>query len=86
MSGRGTQRRRAADLPIFKEFGLGTVREGMRLEYRFETFNTFNHPQFCGPDTTFGSPNFGKTLYQCNGPARSTDSSKALLVGGQRAA
>jgi hypothetical protein len=57
-----------ADLSIFKEFGLGTVREGMRLEYRFETFNTFNHPQFCGPDTTFGSPTFGKIFYQCNGP------------------
>ena len=57
-----------ADLSIFKEFGLGTVREGMRLEYRLETFNTFNHPQFCGPDTTFGSPTFGKIFYQCNGP------------------
>ena len=57
-----------ADLSMFKEFGLGTVREGMRLEYRFETFNTFNHPQFCGPDTTFGSPTFGKIFYQCNGP------------------
>jgi hypothetical protein len=57
-----------ADLSMFKEFGLGTVREGMRLEYRLETFNTFNHPQFCGPDTTFGSPTFGKIFYQCNGP------------------
>ena len=57
-----------ADLSIFKEFGLGTVREGMRIEYRFETFNTFNHPQFCGPDTTFGSPTFGKIFYQCNAP------------------
>jgi hypothetical protein len=57
-----------ADLSIFKEFGLSTVREGMRLEYRFETFNTFNHPQFCGPDTTFGSDSFGKIFYQCNGP------------------
>jgi hypothetical protein len=57
-----------ADLSIFKEFGLRAVREGMRLEYRFETFNTFNHPQFCGPDTTFGSDTFGKIFYQCNGP------------------
>jgi len=56
------------DLSIFKEFGLSSVREGMRLEYRLETFNTFNHPQFCGPDTTFGSPTFGKISYQCNAP------------------
>ena len=38
-----------ADLSMFKEFGLGKVRDGMRLEFRFETFNAFNHPQFCGP-------------------------------------
>jgi hypothetical protein len=57
-----------ADLSIFKEFGLSPLREDMRLEYRFETFNTFNHPQFCGPDTTFGSPTFGKIFYQCNAP------------------
>ena len=57
-----------ADLSIFKEFGFGKIREGMRLEYRFETFNTFNHPQFCGPDTTFGSPTFGKIFYTCNAP------------------
>ena len=48
-----------ADLSLFKEFSIASVREGMRVEYRFETFNAFNHPQFCGPDTTFGDPNFG---------------------------
>jgi hypothetical protein len=57
-----------ADLSMFKEFGLGTVREGMRLEYRFETFNAFNHPQFCPPNTTFGDPNFGKIFSTCNAP------------------
>jgi len=49
----------------------------MRLEYRLETFNTFNHPQFCGPDTTYIDPslgisqqdsNFGKIYYTCNAP------------------
>jgi len=55
-----------ADLSMFKEFAMGRIHEGMRLEYRFETFNTFNHPQFCGPDTTLGSPDFGKIFYQCN--------------------
>ena len=64
-----------ADLSMFKEFGLGKVREGMRLEYRLESFNTFNHPQFCGPDTTYVDPalgltdtTFGKIFYTCNAP------------------
>lgn len=57
-----------ADLSIFKEFPMGVIREGMRMEYRLETFNTFNHPQFCPPDTTFGSPNFGQIYYTCNSP------------------
>jgi len=57
-----------ADLSLFKEFGMSSIREGMRLEYRFETFNTFNHPQFCPPDTTYGGPNFGQIYYQCNSP------------------
>jgi hypothetical protein len=48
-----------ADISLFKQFSLGKLHDGMRLEYRFETFNTFNHPQFCGPNTTFGDPNFG---------------------------
>ena len=57
-----------ADLSMFKEFGLGTIHEGMRIEYRLETFNTFNHPQFCPPDATFGSPTFGQIYYTCNSP------------------
>jgi hypothetical protein len=66
-----------ADLSIFKEFGLGKLREGTRFEYRLESFNTFNHPQFCGPDTTYIDPslgirhqdsNFGKIFYTCNAP------------------
>jgi len=57
-----------ADLSIFKEFGMAAIHEGMRLEYRFESFNTFNHPQFCPPDTTFGDPNFGKIFSTCNNP------------------
>ena len=33
--------------------------EGATIEFRFETFNTFNHTQFQNPSTTFGSGNFG---------------------------
>jgi len=57
-----------ADLSLFKEFSMSSIREGMRLEYRLETFNTFNHPQFCGPDTTFGDPNFGIITCTANSP------------------
>jgi hypothetical protein len=59
---------RNADLSMFKEFGMGKIREGMRLEFRFEAFNAFNHPQFGGPDTTFGDPDFGLIFYQINSP------------------
>jgi hypothetical protein len=41
-----------ATMSLFKQFSLASVREGMRMEFRVETFNTFNHPQFCGPNTT----------------------------------
>jgi hypothetical protein len=57
-----------ADLSMFKEFAMGKIREGMRLEFRLEAFNAFNHPQFGGPDTTFGDPNFGLIFYQINNP------------------
>lgn len=52
---------RTASLSIFKEFPLAKVREGMRLEFRAESFNTFNHPQFAGPNSAVsaGSTDFG---------------------------
>jgi hypothetical protein len=39
-------------MSLFKEFLLSKLREGSRLEFRIEAFNAFNHPQFCGPDTS----------------------------------
>jgi hypothetical protein len=29
-----------------KEFPMSAIHEGMRMEFRAETFNAFNHPQF----------------------------------------
>jgi hypothetical protein len=46
-------------MSVFKDFGLARVREGMRLQMRVESFNTFNHPHFQGPDTNVGSSDFG---------------------------
>ena len=34
--------------------------EGAQVQFRFETFNTFNHTQFNGVTTNFNDSNFGK--------------------------
>jgi hypothetical protein len=44
------------DAGVFKNF---QVSEKVRLQYRFETFNLFNHVRFPGPDTNPGSATFG---------------------------
>jgi hypothetical protein len=48
-----------ANLSLLKEFAMNKFREGMRLEYRAEFFNAFNHPRFCGPDSTVNGGSFG---------------------------
>jgi hypothetical protein len=40
----------------------------MRLEYRLESFNALNHPQFCGPNTVVGGGSFGLVSCQANSP------------------
>jgi len=63
-----------ANMSLFKQFSLASIREGMKFEYRLEAFNAFNHPQFCGPDTSarFESGvlagNFGEITDTCNAP------------------
>jgi hypothetical protein len=67
---------RNSDMSLFKEFALSSIREGMRLEYRLEAFNTFNRPQFCGPnsrvrfssDGTEITNDFGKVTETCGAP------------------
>ncbi len=65
---------RNVSMSLFKQFSLSSIRESMRLEYRLEAFNAFNHPQFCGPDTSArfegGSltGNFGQITETCNDP------------------
>jgi hypothetical protein len=51
---------RDVSMSLFKDFPLARLHEGMRLQFRAESFNTFNHPHFAGPDTLVGSPTFGK--------------------------
>jgi hypothetical protein len=48
-----------ANLSLLKSFAMDKFREGMRLEFRAEFFNAFNHPQFSRPDTALDSGSFG---------------------------
>jgi hypothetical protein len=57
-----------ANLSLVKSFGLGFLRESMRLDVRAEAFNTFNHPQFCGPNTTIDGGSFGQVWSTCKAP------------------
>jgi len=45
------------NIAAFKAF---EVREGVRFEFRAETFNTFNKTQFTGPSTGVTAANFGQ--------------------------
>ncbi|MGI8988974.1 MAG: TonB-dependent receptor domain-containing protein [Bryobacteraceae bacterium] len=53
------------DLSIFKNF---TLRESLKLQFRIESFNTLNHPQFSLPNTTIGSSAAGVIGTQANLP------------------
>jgi Carboxypeptidase regulatory-like domain len=47
------------NVALFKSFAL-PGREGMHIEFRGETYNTFNHTQFNQVDATYTDANFGK--------------------------
>jgi len=55
-----------ASMSVFKEFPMTKIREAMRMEFRIEAFNVFNHPNFAGPDTTFGDGSFGQITFLTN--------------------
>jgi hypothetical protein len=57
-----------ATLSVFKEFSLNKMREGSKLQFRAESFNALNHPQFGCIANTFNSGNFGNVQCQANGP------------------
>ena len=45
------------DAGIYKNF---TVREKIKIQYRFEAFNTYNHPRFLAPNADPTSGSFGR--------------------------
>jgi hypothetical protein len=53
------------DMSLFKSV---LVRERFNVQFRASTFNAFNTPLFAGPNTAFGSANFGAITAQANFP------------------
>lgn len=53
------------DISLFKNI---VIKERVNTQLRLETFNTFNTPFFSGPNTAFGSANFGAITSQANFP------------------
>jgi hypothetical protein len=57
-SGRGIVRgpdQNNSDFSLLRDFPLHFGSEGQTFQFRVETFNIFNHPQFRDPSTTLGS-------------------------------
>ena len=48
------------NMSLFKNIELTSRETGPRVQLRFESFNTFNHTQFLGVNTSSADPNFGK--------------------------
>lgn len=53
------------DLALAKNIHLT---ECLRLQFRYETFNSFNHPEFGAPNTSIGAVNAGVVSTQENSP------------------
>ena len=53
------------DLALFKNV---KVRDRVNVQFRAETFNAFNTPEYNGPNTSFGSSNFGQITSDANFP------------------
>lgn len=61
----GTAGRNALDGPASWDADVGilkqtSITERLRLQFRFEAFNIFNHPNFSNPVATVSNANFGK--------------------------
>jgi hypothetical protein len=52
-------------MSLFKDF---PIREQMRLEFRAEAFNVFNHPQFGLPNANIGNAQAGSITSTVGNP------------------
>ena len=59
---------RDVSMSLFKDFPMGFAREGMHLQFRAESFNTFNHPHFAGPNANVGASDYGFISSTINSP------------------
>jgi len=57
-----------AILSVFKNFSLNKMREGSMLQFRVESFNALNHPQFGGIGSQWNTGSFGTVQNQANSP------------------
>jgi hypothetical protein len=58
--------RENVDLSLFKQF---PIKESMKIEFRFEFFNAFNHANFANPASSLTNPSiFGKVSSTVNDP------------------
>jgi hypothetical protein len=55
-------------MSLFKDFPMGFAHEGMHLQFRAESFNTFNHPHFAGPNANVGATDYGFISSTVNSP------------------
>jgi hypothetical protein len=51
------------DIGVHKDISISKVREGLKLEYRVEFFDAFNHANLGGPNQNFDSGTFGQATY-----------------------
>ena len=60
----GTLPRNALVGPAFNNTDVTVIKEarpgGLRLQFRVDVFDVFNHPNFASPGNIVGSPAFGK--------------------------
>jgi hypothetical protein len=77
--GRNTMRSdwtRNFDVSVFRQFRFT---ESKQLEFRTESFNTFNTPVFAAPTSNLSSPTFGQVLSMANKARQLQFSLKALF-------
>lgn len=68
------------DISLFKNFNL--AREGqVRLQYRLELYNAFNHTQFTGVDTTARFDNAGNQVNALFGSYTTAANARRIVMG-----